>query len=47
MKSLHRNFRATAAIALAVALGAGALVADVAFADTTETVAGAYRARAE
>ena len=37
MKSLHRNFRATAAIALAVALGAGALVADVAFADTTET----------
>ena len=37
MKSLHRHFRATAAIALAVALGAGALVADVAFADTTET----------
>jgi nitrite reductase (NO-forming) len=38
MKSLHRNSLATAAsaIALAVALGAGGLMADVAFADTTE-----------
>jgi nitrite reductase (NO-forming) len=37
MKSLHRNSLATAAsaMALAVALGAGGLVADVAFADTS------------